>query len=241
MRHWLTMDKQQSLLKRNLDQVRDRIGAAAIQSGRQANDVRLIAVTKYVDAQLTRELFNVGCEDLGESRPQALWTKAEELSDLDIRWHQIGHLQRNKLRRTLPLVCLVHSVDSLRLLQVIDAMQAEIDADHPKQILLEVNTSGDGTKHGFQSEEIPAVMEAVANHRHVQLQGFMCMAGLGTTAHEARQDFARLRELRDRIQSDYKDQDLSELSMGMSGDFEAAIAEGATMVRVGSILFEGIE
>lgn len=234
------MDDRRKLLKRNLERVRERIETAATQAGRGAEDVRLIAVTKYVDAELTRELFDAGCKDLGESRPQALWAKAEELSELNIRWHQIGHLQRNKLRRTLPLVSLVHSVDSLRLLDAIDTLQSEADPHRPMPILLEVNTSGDEAKHGFRSGEMPTVLETVASRQHVQLRGVMCMAGLGTSADQARQHFARLRELRDRLQAEYADQDLAELSMGMSGDFEAAIAEGATMVRVGSLLFEGV-
>lgn len=235
------MSTRQQQLSKNVDFVRERIRAAAEKAGRDPDSVRLVAVTKYVDADVTRDLVAAGCEDLGESRPQTLWPKADSLADLPIRWHQIGHLQRNKLRKTLPHISLVHSVDSLRLLDAIDSLQAELDAGTPKPILLEVNTSGDEAKHGFREESLDEAMQSVAAKQHVQLNGLMCMAGLGTSPVEAGRDFAKLREIRDRLQSQYADFDLRELSMGMSSDYEAAIEEGATLVRVGSRLFEGID
>jgi uncharacterized pyridoxal phosphate-containing UPF0001 family protein len=187
------MQDQQQILRDNLSQVRDRIADAASRANRDPGDVTLVGVTKYVDASVTRDFVLAGCHDLGESRPQVLWPKHEELSDLEIRWHQIGHLQRNKLRKTQPIVSLIHSVDTIRLLEAID-----------------------------------------------RLQGLMCMAGLGTTAEAARQDFAQLRTLRDQLAEEYPSFDFNELSMGMSADFEEAIAEGATIVRVGSSLFQGV-
>ncbi len=230
-----------SQLQSNLNAVQDRIANAAVLANRQPEEVTLVAVTKYVDAAVTRALFEVGASDLGESRPQVLWPKAEELSELPIRWHQIGHLQRNKLRRTLPVVSLVHSVDSLRLLDAIDSLQAELSPGERKEILLEVNVSADEAKHGFQPDGMAAVMEHVRGKDNVTVTGLMCMAGFGTTPDQARGDFARLRELRDSVQDEYSDMSLGRLSMGMSGDFEQAIAEGATHVRIGSVLFEGIE
>lgn len=235
------MSTRQQQLSKNVAHVRGRIRAAAEKAGRDASSVRLVAVTKYVDADITRDLVAAGCEDLGESRPQTLWPKADALADLPIRWHQIGHLQRNKLRRTLPHISLVHSVDSLRLLDAIDSLQAELDPDATQSILLEVNTSGDTAKHGFRDEELDEAMESVSGKEHVKLKGLMCMAGLGTSPVEAGRDFAKLREIRDRLQAQYSAFDLRELSMGMSSDYEAAIAEGATLVRVGSRLFEGID
>ena len=210
------------------------------RSNRKPEDVCLLGVTKYVDAEITRQFVMAGCQDLGESRPQALWPKAESLVDLDVRWHQIGHLQRNKLRKTQPLISLIHSVDSIRLLDAINQLQGEISPDNPQEILLEVNTSGDDAKHGFSAEAIREAVDTVSDRANVRLRGLMCMAGLGTSVDEARQDFAKLRALRDSLADEYPALDLSELSMGMSSDFEAAIAEGATIVRVGSVLFEGV-
>ena len=138
------------------------------------------------------------------------------------------------------MVSLIHSVDSLRLLNAINQLQGELDPQQQKRILLEVNVSGDSAKHGFEVEQIAAAVAEVQQCDHVLLSGLMCMAGLGTTPDEARHDFARLRELRDDLQQQFPNCDLSELSMGMSSDFEAAIAEGATLVRVGSTLFRNL-
>jgi len=234
------MPDYSTLLTNNLAAVRDRIATAAEQSHRKPEDICLVGVTKYVDAEVTRQFVQAGCMDLGESRPQALWPKAESLSDLEVRWHQIGHLQRNKLRKTQPLISLIHSVDSIRLLHSINELQEEISPEQPQDILLEINTSGDSAKHGFSPDAIREAIDAVSERSNVVLRGLMCMAGLGTSVAEARQDFARLRTLRDSLADEYSQLDFSELSMGMSSDFEAAIAEGATLVRVGSVLFEGI-
>lgn len=233
------MTDRVSQVRKNVEAVHSRIAHAAHRTNRDPDEIRLIAVSKYVDAEATRDLVAAGCRILGESRPQALWDKADALSDLDVRWHQIGHLQRNKLRRTLPLVSMVHSVDSIRLLNAIDEVQAGLHPNRPMPILLEVNTSGDSAKHGFAADQAAEAVESAASKAHLDLRGLMCMAGLGTTPEEARRDFAALRLLRDELESRYPDQSLHELSMGMSSDFETAIEEGATMVRVGSLLFRG--
>ncbi len=217
-----------------------RIAAAATQAGRRPEAVRLVAVTKYVDAAMTRMLVDAGCRDLGEARPQQLWDKAAALADLGIRWHLIGHLQRNKVRRTLPLVHLLHSGDSLRLLEEVNAEQAAQSA--PLPVLLEVNVSGDAAKHGFAIDDVAPLADALSKLTHLDVRGLMCMAGLEGDAAESRREFAVLRELRDRLRRDWSGRyTLDELSMGMSGDFEAAVAEGSTMVRVGSALFEGLD
>jgi pyridoxal phosphate enzyme (YggS family) len=225
----------------NLAAVRERIAAAARAAGRDPAEVRLVAVTKYVDAATTRLLAEAGCLDLGESRPQLLWDKAEQLHDLPIRWHLIGHLQRNKIRRTLPFVHLIHGVDSLRLLEELDREQAALAERPPLSVLLEVNVGGEAAKHGFTPDEVPPLVDALARCEHLQVQGLMAMARLTDDADAARADFARLRALRDRLRREWSGRfALDELSMGMSGDFEAAIAEGATLVRIGSALFEGL-
>lgn len=225
----------------NLAEVRDRIAVAARGAGRSPDEVRLVAVTKYVDAATTRLLFDAGCTDLGESRPQQLWDKAAALNDAAIRWHLIGHLQRNKVRRTLPLVHLIHSGDGLRLLEELDRDTAALAGRSPLAVLLEVNVSGETAKHGFAPDDLPKHVETLAAFKHLDVRGLMAMAGLDDDPTSARRDFARLRELRDRLRREWSGRfALDELSMGMSGDYEAAIAEGATLVRVGSALFEGV-
>jgi pyridoxal phosphate enzyme (YggS family) len=226
----------------NLRQVQKRIAAAAESAGRDASEVTLVGVTKYVGVHEAAELAAAGCLDLGESRPQELWNKAGELASASgrilpsIRWHLIGHLQRNKLRRTLPLVSLIHSVDSARLLAAIDtewqSLTAEANAPAPPmRVLLEVNTSGEAAKHGLTPQELEPVLVAAREFPRVEICGLMTMAALEGGLDVAARNFASLRELADRYQ-------LKERSMGMSGDFEVAIREGATIVRVGSALWE---
>lgn len=228
-------------LQANVRTVRERIVAAAAGAGRTADEVLLVAVTKYVDAATTRLLVEAGCRDLGESRPQKLWDKSAALTDAEIRWHLIGHLQRNKIRRTLPLVQLFHAADSPRLLKELDA-EAAVHSREKAQVLLEVNVSGDAAKHGFAPNDIPQLADELAKLEHLNVRGLMTMTGLEADADSERRQFAELRELRDRLRRDWSGRfTLDELSMGMSGDFETAIAEGATIVRVGSALFEGID
>lgn len=221
----------------NLKEIEARISAAALNSGRSASDVQLLAVTKYADANVTRELVMAGCHVLGESRPQALWQKAESLKDLDIEWHLIGHLQRNKIKRSLPITTLIHSVDSLRLLDAIH--QLANDLDLATNVLLEINVSGEEAKHGFSPSELESVLEHAATLPAIRVHGLMCMAGLSGGHDEARTEFRMLRELKEKHERFRTDNiRLDELSMGMSGDFEIAIEEGATIVRVGSLLMK---
>ena len=224
----------------NLQAIQRRIVAAAERAGRAASELRLVAVTKSISADIVRPLAAAGCLDFGESRPQELWTKAQQLADLPIRWHFIGHLQRNKVERTLPLTAMIHSVDSLRLLEAIDEAAATIHRQVP--LLLEVNISGDTAKHGLSPTEMPDRLREAVACQHVQIRGLMGMASLVGGDERARRDFRALRELRDQLRSlSVAGATFDELSMGMSDDFEVAIEEGATMVRVGSALFEGVE
>ncbi|MGW8258091.1 MAG: YggS family pyridoxal phosphate-dependent enzyme [Thermoguttaceae bacterium] len=233
------MSERLEKIAENLSQIRQRIAAAAARGNRRPEQIKLVAVTKYVNTPETRELVQAGCLDLGESRPQQLWNKADELAALPIRWHLIGHLQRNKVQRTLPYVSMIHSADSLRLIEAIDKASAGLGRRVP--ILLEINTSGETAKGGFQPYEVESALMELAAFEHVEIAGLMCMAGLEGGFEAARRDFAALRAFRDRIELNCpKNIRLDELSMGMSGDFEAAIEEGATMVRIGSALFEGV-
>ena len=223
----------------NLARLRQRMAKAAESAGRGTDDVQLVAVTKYVGPAEVQALIAAGCHELGESRPQALWDKAETASSDSVHWHLIGHLQRNKVRRTLPLVELIHSVDSIRLLSAIDTEAGLLGAT--ARVLLEVNVSGDSSKHGFAVDEIEPVLPQLPSFAHVEVRGLMAMAALAGGTDRARGDFAQLRRLRDRLQTSCPPgTELKELSMGMTRDFEQAIAEGATIVRVGSALFEGL-
>ena len=167
-----------------------------------------------------------------------MWQKQESLSDLDIHWHLIGHLQRNKAKRMVELATLIHSVDSLRLLKAIDGFAA--DQGKVARVLLEVNVSGETAKHGFAPEELPAIVEAAADFSAIQVDGLMAMAGLAGDHDDARREFSSLRSLAEQTDAGGlpRNVQMKDLSMGMSGDFEIAIEEGATLVRVGSALFK---
>jgi PLP dependent protein len=221
----------------NLRTVRARMAEAARRSGRDPSSVRLVAVTKRNPPGLIRRLVEAGAADLGENYPQELWGKVEALADLPVRWHLIGHLQGNKAKKTLPMVRMIHGVDSLKLLRTLDELSATLD--DPPSLCLQVNASAELSKHGWEPGAILEDARAIAACRHARIVGLMTMAGYGTTDEEARPTFAGLRGIRDRLQ-DLSGLPLPELSMGMSGDYKAAIEEGATMVRVGSALFEGV-
>jgi hypothetical protein len=231
----------------NLERVREQIAQAARAASRNPDEITLVGVTKYVGPSAARELLQAGCNYLGESRPQELWSKhsqiaAGELASASggtpthpIHWHLIGHLQRNKLRRTLPLVSLIHSVDSERLLAAINAERTAQATQNqqlpPIRILLEVNTSGETAKHGLAPDAVESLLAAAERFPHVEVCGLMTMAAREGGLDVAAKNFATLRELADRFE-------LKERSMGMSGDFDVAIREGATILRIGTALWE---
>lgn len=227
-------------LSDNLQRVRDRIAQSAEQVNRSPAEITLVAVTKYVGPELTAAMLAAGATHLGESRPQQLWKKAACEPLAAANWHLIGHLQRNKVRRTLPLVSVIHGVDSERLLSAIDeeAKAAQLTTD----VLLEVNTSGDAAKHGLGEGGLAALLELAPSFANVRVRGLMTMAARDGGQQIAQKNFADLRALRNKMASQVHDSiSLNELSMGMSGDFEQAIQEGATIVRVGSALWEGVD
>lgn len=200
----------------------------------------MVAVTKYVGTAEIEALLAAGCRDLGEARPQDLWRKAEAFRGRDARWHLIGHLQRNKLSRTLPLADLLHSADGESLLAAIDAWG--LSAGTKVGVLLEVNVSGDAAKHGFSPDKVVPLWPRLASFAGVRIRGLMGMSGREATPDEARRQFVALRLLRDELlAAGAHAAEFRELSMGMTDDFEIAIEEGATLVRVGSALFEGVE
>ena len=227
----------ESRLSSNYHGVLDRIAAACRRASRSPGDVKLIAVTKSGELPWINQLVALGARDLGEARPQQLVERSRHVSG-DVQWHLIGHLQRNKVRQVLPIVECIHSIDSTRLLTRVDEVAAELNL-RPR-VLLEVNVSGEASKGGFSPEELVAAWSAICAVGNVRISGLMTMAPLVHDVEETRPVFRGLRELRDRlISQDPGGPKLHELSMGMSEDFEIAVEEGATMVRVGSLLFEG--
>ena len=232
------IDLQQQLGD-NLTMLQERIVAAARRSGRDGHVVTLVAVCKYVSTDVTDALIRAGCQQIGESRPQQLWDKRDALAELPADWHMIGHLQRNKVRRTIESLALLHSGDSLRLLTA--ANEAASLARLRLPVLIQINISGEATKHGFAADDIAGQLPTIAHLEHLDVRGLMTMATLGVDEDHTRRDFERLRLLRDQLRVDCPESiGLDELSMGMSGDYEIAIEEGATLVRIGSALFEGI-
>ena len=221
----------------NLAVVEERLQAACRRAARARSEITLVAVTKTVSAEIAVLLPKLGVYDLGESRPQELWRKAAVLS-APVRWHLIGHLQRNKIERTLPLIERIHSVDSVRLLEALE--EACRQASRSLPVLLEVNASREASKHGFAPEDVPGLAARLAEVKHVRVEGLMTMAAYEDDAERTRPTFAALRALRDHLSAEMC-RPLPHLSMGMSNDFEIAVEEGATLVRLGTVLFEGVE
>ena len=219
----------------NVARVKAQISAACAAAGRAEDGVKLVAASKYGDADAVRALYDAGLRDFGENRVEAACEKAAALSSLtDIHWHFIGHLQRNKAKKILPAFTTLHSAESEDLLAVLEKQLAS--AGRTLEILLEVNLGGEESKNGLAPEQVIPFARRAGEFPHLRLSGLMGMAPLHTDNDTARPFFRKLRELRDTVQ-DALALPLPELSMGMSHDFPAAIAEGATLVRIGSALF----
>ena len=232
----MNSEEQAAILQKNLDKVEERIASSCEKVARKRNEVTLVGVSKTVDSSLAKLLMEKGIAHLGESRPQELWNKASHLPNA--HWHFIGHMQRNKIDKTLPLIHLFHSVDSLRLLQALDG---ECQKQNLKlDFLLEVNISGEENKQGFDPSSVLGLASELMALKHLQCQGLMGMAAYALEKEKCRPAFQLLRNTRDEL-SDLLGRKLPELSMGMSNDFEIAIEEGATLIRLGSILWEGLE
>lgn len=233
------MTTDTSKIAENIARVREKIELAAERSGRSANAVRLVAVTKYASPAdgFIDALINAGCFEFGENRPQKLLEKLAVFgTDSRLRWHMIGSLQKNKIRKILGRVVLIHSVDSVELAGAIHRV-AEEEQLEKIEILLEANISGDGNKHGLEPAELIDRLGEILAFRRLRVRGLMGMGGLDVQPSEVRRQFARLRTLLDASQRAFPAEPLDTLSMGMSGDFEIAIEEGATIVRIGSALY----
>jgi len=220
----------------NLDAVRSRIAAAAHRTGRSPSDVTLVAVSKTFGADAVCEAHAAGQRDFGENRVQEALQKIDQTSDKDIRWHLIGHLQSNKARKAVgPFAC-IQSVDSLDLLKRLDDAAAA-EGKRP-EVLIQVDLAGEATKFGTPLDQVQALVRHASEARAVTLTGLMLLPPWNEDQEQTRPWFVRLRELRDRlIEEGIPRPALRHLSMGMSHDFEAAIEEGSTMVRVGTAIF----
>ena len=217
----------------NLEQVRSQISDAAKKSGRSAEEIQLIAVSKTHDAEKVHTAFDAGQEIFGESKVQEARAKIPLLPSA-VRWHFIGRLQKNKVRHALPLFELFHSIDSLPLAEALNRI-AEEEGLHPR-VLLEVNVAGEGSKIGFTPEALRSKFEQINSLGRTTVEGLMTIPPLADEAEKSRKYFTALRELRNNLSQEF-DIPLPHLSMGMSHDFAVAIEEGATLVRVGTAIF----
>lgn len=229
-------------IARNLDSVRRRIAAAAIRAGRDPADVALVAVTKQRSDEEVRALVAAGQRLLAENRPQAFVGRSTRLASAGpLTWHLIGHLQTNKVKTVVGRCALIHSVDSTNLLHALNRAAAGVASEGLERIevLLEVNISGEASKSGFAPDGVAEAVAALAPLGHVRCVGLMTMAPFEALPEDTRPVFRALRELRDRLaQAGPANFEPRHLSMGMTNDFEVAVEEGATLVRIGTALFQ---
>ena len=217
-------------IAQNLQKVRERIAGAASRAGRSPGEITLVAVTKTVDTAAIREAIEAGVTDIGENYVQDAGRKFEQIGR-SVRWHMIGHLQANKARTAVPVFDLIQSVDSISLAREIG--KRSISLGKVTEVLIEVDISGEETKFGVGGEELEPLLEAVAGTEGVSLRGLMGIAPFTEDESAVRRSFANLRGHWERLPAENR----VVLSMGMTGDFEAAIAEGSTMVRIGTAIF----
>lgn len=221
-------------IEQNLKNVEQRIAAAAKKSGRSREDIILVAVTKTHPADMRNEAIKAGVTDIGENKPQEVRDKYTDV--LPVRWHLIGHLQTNKVKYIIDKCCMIHSVDSIKLMDEIEkqAKQHDVSMD----ILIQVNISGEETKSGITSEELDELLMHAGELERVKVRGLMTIAPKCEHQEEAAVHFRNMKMLFDETAKKvYKNVSMEYLSMGMSGDFEAAIECGSNMVRVGSAIF----
>lgn len=219
-----------------LTAVRHRIAEAALSAGRDPSSVRLVAVSKTFPTRAIHEAYAAGQRDFGENRVQEALQKISASTDLEIRWHLLGHLQTNKARKAAPAFALIQSVDSVDLLEKLDHAAADSGA-HP-ELLIQVDLAGEATKYGAPPDEVPRLFDAAARARAARVVGLMTLPPFADAPEGSRRWFRQLSDLRDAWRaSGVPPSMLRELSMGMSGDFEVAVQEGATIVRVGTAIF----
>jgi pyridoxal phosphate enzyme (YggS family) len=227
------MDSGPSPIATNLAVIRERINGAARRAKRNPEEITLVAVSKGVPAEAIREASQAGARHFGENRVQEWESKAPQLEDIDAVWHLVGHLQRNKASRAINLFHVIDSLDTLPLAQRLDGAAGD---GRRIPVLLEIRLDPRSTKAGCEPAEVPRVAEGLLLLPHLEWRGLMTIPPLSEDAETARPVFRRLREIRDKLSQQFNCS-LPELSMGMSNDFEIAIEEGATQVRVGTAIF----
>lgn len=221
-------------MKITIEKIQQRIAAACARCGRDENEIKLIAVSKNFPAEVVRKAYDAGLRAFGENKAQEFRDKSNILNS-DIEWHFIGHLQTNKIKYVIPKASLIHSVDSLHLAKALAnyAQRKEVNVN----ILLEVNTSGESSKFGIAPQALEDTLGAIVELPGLTLRGLMTMAPFTDDEVKVRSSFALLRKLQQKIVSSAEQKNIIELSMGMSADFEWAIEEGSTMVRIGTAIF----
>ena len=228
-----------STVTERVAEVKEKVEQACQRAGREMEDITIMAATKGRSVAEIVEAVNAGISDVGENYVQELLDKKGELDEAgysDIRWHAIGHLQRNKVRYVVPICDQIHSVDSLRLAQEIDRRAARIGK--VQAVLLEINIAGEESKFGIAPEQAPQLAEQIMELEHLQLRGLMTMPPYTDNPEDSRPLFKALRDLAEQLVGrGLPSEAMSELSMGMSGDYEVAIEEGATIIRLGTVLF----
>ncbi len=223
-------------LKQRLENIKERIRKAAESCKRDPDSIRLVVVSKTFPAETVKVAIEAGASILGENYVQEAREKFDALVHYAVSWHFVGHLQSNKAKYAVRLFDLIHSVDSLKLARALDREAKKVDKIQP--ILVQVNISGEDTKSGLAAEETPALISEIIHLENLSVQGLMTMPPYFYQPEKVRPYFAALRNLRDRIkEQSLPNVSLAELSMGMTGDFEVAIEEGATLVRIGTAIF----
>jgi len=224
------------MIAENIADIRRRVADRCRALGRDPGGVRIVAVSKTFPVSSIREALGAGLLDIGENYVQELLAKRRELAGEPVRWHMVGHLQSNKVRQLVPWISLVHSVDSLHLAEEIDRRSAS--AGTVTEVLIEVNTSGEDSKFGVEPERVCERVGEMGGLRHVRIAGLMTIGPFLPDPENSRPMFRRLRDLREELRRMRQDNlDPVHLSMGMTGDFEVALEEGATVLRIGTAIF----
>ena len=222
-------------IRENFLQVQNQIRVAAEHAGREAHSIQVIAVSKTKPVSVILEAIDAGITDIGENRVQEAKGKYD-LVDGPVKWHLVGHLQRNKVKQALPIFDLIHSVDSLRLLAEIDRRSAQLN--RRTEVLIQVNTSGEPSKFGLEPDAVFGFMENALDYAHIQIKGLMTIGAFLPDPEEVRPSFVLLRTLQEKIrEQQFPNVEMEYLSMGMTNDFEVAVEEGANLVRIGTAIF----
>ena len=220
--------------QKNKDEVFQAVANATEEAHRPQNSVKIIAVTKYVDSSIAKDLLKTGIEHIGENRVDKFLEKYEDLADLKLTWHLIGSLQRRKVKDIINYLDYFHALDSVKL-----AAEIQKRANKPIKCFLQVNVSKEESKHGFMVEDIHQAIETIKNYDKIELVGLMTMAPFGADADQLKDIFSKTHALQKELQQlGIANMPFTELSMGMSGDFKEAIANGSTFVRIGTAFFK---